>query len=250
MIRKFCSPLQDDWAEHLDLFELCYNNTKHRSTGYSPMMLDTGYEATLPLDFVIDKQITTVSSRRKIRLAEYLDKQHAALNNARNAILRAQAYQTYYHNMRNKESVYNLNDHVLLSSDYLTLDNKQAKKFRHKWIGPFKIIQKLGANSYKLKLPTEMSRIHNVFHTSVLKGWYGPPPEPITNSDSIESIVGHRKTQGAGDNYYYLIKWVNRPITQCTFLHRVMFPSHYDKINNNKQMRLDYERKHKIPALR
>ena len=38
-----------------------------------------------------------------------------------------------------------------------------------RYIGPFKIIKRVGAVAYHLELPEEMSDIHNIFHVSQLK---------------------------------------------------------------------------------
>ena len=44
-------------------------------------------------------------------------------------------------------------------------------KLSPRYIGPYEIIEKVGPLAYKLALPPELARIHNVFHVSVLR-WY------------------------------------------------------------------------------
>ena len=42
-------------------------------------------------------------------------------------------------------------------------------KLSRRFIGPFKILNRVGNVSYRLALPPSLSRIHNVFHVSMLK---------------------------------------------------------------------------------
>ncbi|GJW31877.1 hypothetical protein Tco_0051909 [Tanacetum coccineum] len=45
-----------------------------------------------------------------------------------------------------------------------------------KYVGPFKVLKKVGAVAYKLELPQELSRVHNTFHVSNLKKCYYDDP--------------------------------------------------------------------------
>ncbi|XP_021737516.1 uncharacterized protein LOC110704035 [Chenopodium quinoa] len=42
-------------------------------------------------------------------------------------------------------------------------------KLSSKYIGPYEIIQKVGNVAYKLDLPNEFDRVHNVFHVSQIR---------------------------------------------------------------------------------
>ncbi|GJW83579.1 putative reverse transcriptase domain-containing protein [Tanacetum coccineum] len=44
------------------------------------------------------------------------------------------------------------------------------------YVGPFKVLEKVGAVAYKLELPQEMSRVHNTFHISNLNKCYANEP--------------------------------------------------------------------------
>ncbi|GJS84636.1 putative reverse transcriptase domain-containing protein [Tanacetum coccineum] len=49
-------------------------------------------------------------------------------------------------------------------------------KLNPRYVGPFKVLAKVGAVSYKLELPQELSRVHNTFHVSNLKKCYADEP--------------------------------------------------------------------------
>nr|GFD30865.1 putative reverse transcriptase domain-containing protein [Tanacetum cinerariifolium] len=49
-------------------------------------------------------------------------------------------------------------------------------KLNLKYVGPFKVLKKVGSVTYKLKLPQELSRVHNTFHVSNLKKCYVDEP--------------------------------------------------------------------------
>ncbi|GJR81508.1 putative reverse transcriptase domain-containing protein [Tanacetum coccineum] len=44
------------------------------------------------------------------------------------------------------------------------------------YVGPFKVLEKVGEVAYKLELPEELSRVHNTFHVSNLKKCYADEP--------------------------------------------------------------------------
>nr|GEX24550.1 putative reverse transcriptase domain-containing protein [Tanacetum cinerariifolium] len=45
-------------------------------------------------------------------------------------------------------------------------------KLNPRYVGPFKVLEKVGSIAYKLELPQELSRVHNMFHVSNLKKCY------------------------------------------------------------------------------
>ena len=42
-------------------------------------------------------------------------------------------------------------------------------KLSPRYIGPYEIIERVGSLAYRLALPPELARIHNVFHVSMLR---------------------------------------------------------------------------------
>nr|XP_027088632.1 uncharacterized protein LOC113709984 [Coffea arabica] len=48
----------------------------------------------------------------------------------------------------------------------------KGKKLQLRFVGPYKILQRAGNVAYKLELPPNLSRIHNIFHVSMLKKYH------------------------------------------------------------------------------
>ncbi|XP_074328363.1 uncharacterized protein LOC141666271 [Apium graveolens] len=51
----------------------------------------------------------------------------------------------------------------------------QKGKLSPRYIGPFEILEKVGAVTYRVALPPQLSRVHNVFHASVLRKYVYHP---------------------------------------------------------------------------
>ncbi|GJV43353.1 putative reverse transcriptase domain-containing protein [Tanacetum coccineum] len=49
-------------------------------------------------------------------------------------------------------------------------------KLNPRYVGPFKVLEKVGSVAYKLELPQEFSKVHNTFHVSYLKKCYSDEP--------------------------------------------------------------------------
>ncbi|GJX36212.1 putative reverse transcriptase domain-containing protein [Tanacetum coccineum] len=52
----------------------------------------------------------------------------------------------------------------------------KREKLNPRYVGPFKVLEKVRAVAYKLELPQELSRVHNTFHVSNLKKCYSDDP--------------------------------------------------------------------------
>nr|GFD31543.1 putative reverse transcriptase domain-containing protein [Tanacetum cinerariifolium] len=56
-------------------------------------------------------------------------------------------------------------------------------KLNPRYVGPFKVIKRVGSVVYKLELPEELSRVHNTFHVSNLKKCYANEPLAVLLDD-------------------------------------------------------------------
>ena len=56
-------------------------------------------------------------------------------------------------------------------------------KLNPRYIGPFEIVERVGPVAYRLDLPEELSRVHNVFHISMLRKYI---PDPSHTLEALE----------------------------------------------------------------
>nr|GFB58706.1 putative reverse transcriptase domain-containing protein [Tanacetum cinerariifolium] len=52
----------------------------------------------------------------------------------------------------------------------------KREKLNLRYVGPFKVLERIGDVAYKLDLPEELSRVHNTFHVSNLKMCHADEP--------------------------------------------------------------------------
>ncbi|GJX39641.1 hypothetical protein Tco_0252944 [Tanacetum coccineum] len=52
----------------------------------------------------------------------------------------------------------------------------KREKLNPRYVGPFKVLEKVREVAYKLELSEELSRVHNTFHVSNLKKCYADEP--------------------------------------------------------------------------
>ena len=56
---------------------------------------------------------------------------------------------------------------------------------RPRYIGPYEIISRVGPVAYRLDLPPELSKVHNMFHVSMLLK-YIQDPSHVLRDQSVE----------------------------------------------------------------
>ncbi|XP_022891959.1 uncharacterized protein LOC111406819 [Olea europaea var. sylvestris] len=114
------------------------------------------------------------------RIVQVIDK-------IKDIIKSVQDRQTSYADLLRKAIEFEAGEKIFLKvapiKGVLRFDNKE--KLRPQFIGPFKILDRIGNVTYLLALSPRPSAIHNVFHMSILRK-YAHDPKHVISYDSLE----------------------------------------------------------------
>ena len=105
----------------------------------------------------------------------------------------AQTRQKSYADGKRRDLTFSVDDYVYLKvSPMRGIRRFNIKgKLAPRYIGPFKVLERKGEVAYRLELPTNLSRVHDVFHISQLKKCLRVPEEqaPLDGLDVQEDLT-------------------------------------------------------------
>ncbi|WRX18081.1 Integrase zinc-binding domain - like 10 [Theobroma cacao] len=180
MLRACVIDFIGSWDRHLLLVEFAYNNSFQSSISMAPYEALYGRKCRTPLcwDEVGERKLVSV---------ELIELTNDKIKVIRERLRVAQDRQKSYADKRRKDLEFEIDDRVFLKVSPWKGVIRFAKrgKLNPRYIGPFRIIEKIGPVAYRLELPPELDQIHNVFHVSMLKK-YVPDPSHILEGPPIE----------------------------------------------------------------
>jgi hypothetical protein len=83
----------------------------------------------------------------------------------------AKLFQQHYASGRAADWQLTVGDKVAINTEGLKLQGQAAKVFKQRYMGPYVVVEKLSPVTYKLRLPSALSQVHDVFHISKLRKW-------------------------------------------------------------------------------
>ncbi|GJV34961.1 putative reverse transcriptase domain-containing protein [Tanacetum coccineum] len=148
MLRACVINFGKGWVNHLPLVEFSYNNSYHASIKAAPFKALYGRKCHSP----IKQRIQAARERQKSST-----------------------------NLKRKPMEFQVGDRVMLKVSPWKGVVRFGKpgKLNPRYVGPFKVLERVGAIAYKLDLPQELSRVYNPFHVSNLKKCYTDEPLAI-----------------------------------------------------------------------
>lgn len=213
-LRSYVSYQQDDWYDLLPFVESAYNNTVHSSTGYTPFRVVSGKD--FPAIPELDIQTQTPHTP-----AGWTEKINRVWPHIKNALTKAaKGYKQQADKRRSDTPPFKVGEKVYLSTKYIKL-RIPSKKLGLKYIGPFTITRVINPVTVSLRLPPLLSRIHPVFHSSLLKpaiGMRSPDTRlgPVAgNLYEVEKILDLKLYHGT---LRYLVCSKGYPNTDATWV--------------------------------
>ncbi|GJZ32359.1 putative reverse transcriptase domain-containing protein [Tanacetum coccineum] len=164
MLRACVIDFGKGWEKHLPLVEFSYNNSYHASIKAAPFEALYGRKCRSPVCWteVGDVQLTG---------PEIIHETTEKIVQIRQRLQAARDRQRSYANVRRRPLEFQVGDRVMLkvSPRKGVIRFGKRGKLNPRYIGPFKILERIGPVAYKLKLPEELKNVHNTFHISNLK---------------------------------------------------------------------------------
>ncbi|GJT97888.1 putative reverse transcriptase domain-containing protein [Tanacetum coccineum] len=164
MLRACVIHFEKSWDRHLPLVELSYNNSYHTSIKAAPFEAIYGRKCRSPVCWaeVRDALLTG---------PEIIHETNEKIVQIKSRIQAARDRQKSYADLKPKPMDFQVGDRVMLKVSPwkgVVRFGKQGK-LNPRYIGPFKVLSKVGDVAYRLELPQQLSRVHNTFHVSNLK---------------------------------------------------------------------------------
>ena len=180
MLRACVMEFKGSWDNYLALIEFAYNNSYQSSIGMAPYEALYGRKCRTPICW------DEVGERRLIGL-EIVQDTTEKVNMIRERLKIARDRQKSYADNRRRDLQFEIGDQVFLKISPWkgVLRFGKRGKLSPRYIGPYEIVGKVGPVAYKLKLPPELSRIHDTFHVSLLRK-YIPEPSHVLREQPLQ----------------------------------------------------------------
>ena len=164
MLRACIIDFGKGWDTHLPLVEFSYNNSYHTSIQAAPFEALYGRKCRSPACWA---EVGEVQLTGPELIRETTDK----IVQIRSRLQAARDRQKSYADTRRRPLEFQVGDRVMLKvSPWKCLIRFGKRgKLNPRYIGPFKILARVGPVAYRLELPSELSSVHPTFHVSNLK---------------------------------------------------------------------------------
>lgn len=218
-LRCMTSEQPKQWGRFLHWAEYWYNTSFQSAAGITPFQVVYGrvpptLKQYLPGEFKVEAVAEEHNDRN-----EMLRQLRYHLENAQNKMAKAA-------NTKRRELQFSEGDKVLLKlrpHRQSTIHHRINQKLAPRFYGPFTILQKYSAVSYKLALP-DTAKVHPIFHVSQLRRVTGnhtavtdlPKDMAVTEPGfDPQDILKARQQNGV---HQVLVKWEGRPEEEATWI--------------------------------
>ncbi|GKC40575.1 putative reverse transcriptase domain-containing protein [Tanacetum coccineum] len=171
MLRACAIDFGKGWVNHLPLVKFSYNNSYHASIKAAPFEALYGRKCRSPVCWAEVGEVQLTGPEIVQETTEKIVQIKQRMQAARDR-------QKSYADLKRKPMEFQVGDKVMLKVSPWkgVVHFGKRGKLNPRYVGPFKVLEKVGSVAYKLELPQELSRVHNTFHVSNLKKCYADEP--------------------------------------------------------------------------
>ena len=164
MFRGCVIEFSGSWDRYIPLIEFSYNNSFQSSIGMAPYEALYGWKCRTPVCWM-------ELNEHKVIGPDIVKDTEEKLQVIRKRLKVASDRQKSYVDLKKRDIEYEVGDKVFLkvSPWRKILRFGQKGKLSPRFIGPYEILERIGSVAYRLALPSELAKLHDVFHVSMLQ---------------------------------------------------------------------------------
>ncbi|KAJ9552882.1 hypothetical protein OSB04_016927 [Centaurea solstitialis] len=237
MLRACVLDFGGSWDTYLPLAEFSYNNSFHASIGMPPYEMLYGRRCRTPVCW-------GEVGQRELGSTEIVQKTTESIELIRERLKTAQSRQKSYADRRRSDLEFSVGDKVLLKVSPWkgVIRFRKRGKLGPRFIGPFKVVARVGKVAYRLELPPELSLIHDTFHVSQLRKCLADesahiPIDDIQVDERLNYVerpiaILERKTKSLRNKEIGLVKvqWEHRKGSEWTWEPEAEMRSNYPEL--------------------
>ena len=228
--------------------EFAYNNSYQVSIGMAPYEALYGRKCRTPVCW-------DEVGERKLVGPEIVQVTCDKIKVIRDRLKIAQDRQKSYANNRRRDLEFEVGDMVFLriSPWKGVLRFGKRGNLSPRYIGPYKIVERIGEVAYRLELPSYLDRIHDVFHVSMLRKYIPNPShvlieQPVEIQDNLtyeeEPVqILDRREHVLRNKTIPLVKvlWRSHTVEETTWEHEEQMKRHYPHLFRYKCFNFENE---------
>ncbi|KAE8909760.1 hypothetical protein PF001_g4671 [Phytophthora fragariae] len=179
MLRMFVSETQSDWDLYLPRVLFAYRTSYHEALGDSPFFSLYGRDPVLPLDLAFRN---TKNEWKSNEVAEYRRRLYLSMRDTRRLVVRQllKAQERHCRRLEGQSEVTFDEGEAVWVYQYFRArrGERKTKKLAFSWHGPYRVVGKLGDNTYKIAIPNHPDRVVTV-NVNRLKRFVGRWSRPF-----------------------------------------------------------------------
>lgn len=222
-LRCFVHDHPSSWFPYLALAEWCYNTSRHSGSGLTPFEITYGKPPPTIMDYIH-------GATKNEAVHTVLVERQALHSKLQQRLRKAQELMKKYADAKREDITFEVGQWVyvkLKPGRQTSITAQRHPKLSKRFFGPFQILERIGSVAYRLQLPPE-SRIHPVFHSSLLRPHYDALPAtdkdwPLQTQDQqplrkpLCFLDSHFDSTTTPPTRWVLTQWVGEPPEDTTW---------------------------------